>query len=276
MELTRSPSLGPLYARALFARKPSLVPEGSLVARLEGSLPVRVDDGRLARYRALCGWRGDDVPPTWPHVLASGLHLAMLTSREFPVRLLGLVHLANRIEQRRALSATEAGRLVATLEGHRDTERGQEFELHTELRVGSEVPWRETSTFLARRKRTGSKVPSPPGARAAVRRTVQLEAPAGLGRRYGAVAGDLNPIHVGDLPARLFGFPRAIAHGMWSLARCAAELEVHGAGTLEAQFKLPLFLPSRPVLEVLDDGAFRLVDERREKPHLDGRWSRAT
>ncbi len=268
MHFTRAPSLSRLYARVLFARKPGLVPEGHAVPRLEATLDgVRLDGPRLVQYRALCGWRDASVPLTWPHVLASGLHLSMLSSPEFPVRLLGLVHLHNRIEQRAPLNPAMAGSLVATLEGHRETERGQEFELHTQLRVGDAVPWVEVSTFLARRARGGAKPkvvrePRPPATK-----TVEFEAPAGLGRRYGRLAGDLNPIHVSDLTAKLFGFPRAIAHGMWSLARCAAELDTARACTLEAQFKLPLFLPSRPVLEISGE-RFTLLDAQREKPHL--------
>ena len=46
-----------------------------------------------------------------------------------------------------------------------------------------------------------------------------------LGRRYAAISGDYNPIHLGALSAKLFGFKQAIAHGMWSKARCLAALD---------------------------------------------------
>jgi hypothetical protein len=84
----------------------------------------------------------------------------------------------------------------------------------------------------------------------------------------------LNPIHVSDVTARLFGFPRAIAHGMWSLARCAALLDVRGPCRLEAHFKLPVLLPATVCLERRDGPAgvdFTLLDARGEKPHLAGR-----
>ena len=104
-------------------------------------------------------------------------------------------------------------------------------------------------------------------------RAGDFDAPAGLGRRYGPHAGDVNPIHLTDLTAKLFGFKRAIAHGMWSLARCAAEFPAEGPGVLEVQFKLPVFLPAKLVME--RTGAdFTLLDEAREKPHLAGRFTR--
>ena len=66
-----------------------------------------------------------------------------------------------------------------------------------------------------------------------------------LGRRYAAVSGDHNPIHLYPLTAKALGFKRQIAHGMWSLARCVAALEnrLPDAVTVDAAFKKPIFLP---------------------------------
>lgn len=271
----RSPSLWRLYPRILAARKPARLREGAEVPRIDGVLRgVRVDPDHLSRYRELCGFRGDEVPVTYPHVLASGLHLAMLASPEFPVRLLGLVHVANRIEQRGPMPVASSGELVAWLEGHRDTARGQEFDLHTEWRQGAEVPWRETMTFLARAEQKRGGKTAAQVERPAPEQTVTFDAPRDIGRRYGPLAGDVNPIHLSDVTAKLFGFKRAIAHGMWSLARCASQLPSDGPRVLDVQFKLPVFLPARLVLERRDVD-FVLLDESREKPHLTGRFSRA-
>ncbi|GAB2945677.1 MaoC family dehydratase [Streptomyces heilongjiangensis] len=67
---------------------------------------------------------------------------------------------------------------------------------------------------------------------------------ADVGRRYGAVSGDRNPIHLHPLGARLFGFPRAIAHGMWTVARCLAEHGTPPAALVRAEFRAPVPLPS--------------------------------
>lgn len=264
-------------ARAVLTRKPALVPSGVSVGRLEARLTVTdPQPARLERYRELVAWRGEGVPLAWPHVLASGLHLEVLSQPRFPVRLLGLVHVGHRIELLTALPASLAGaELLVFLEGYRDTERGHEFELHTELRAAGVLAWRECTTFLARKKRSGAPAPSksPPVERPAPQRTVEFDAPAGLGRRYARVGGDPNPIHLYDLTAKLFGFRRAIAHGMWSLARCASELSSLGAPcTLEVQFKLPVFMPARLKLELRGDD-FMLVGSDG-KPHLTGVLSR--
>ncbi len=76
-------------------------------------------------------------------------------------------------------------------------------------------------------------------------RVAQWRLPAGLGRRYGAVSGDRNPIHLHPLTAKAFGFPRAIAHGMWTVARCLAEADPEGRVThAHAEFKAPVLLPA--------------------------------
>jgi len=97
-----------------------------------------------------------------------------------------------------------------------------------------------------------------------------------VGRQYARVSGDFNPIHIADIAARFFGFKRAIAHGMWSLARCAAEI---GAATfsrpctLDVAFKRPITFCARIVLEswMADERVgFSLRDSEADRGHLLG------
>ena len=66
-----------------------------------------------------------------------------------------------------------------------------------------------------------------------------------LGRQYAAVSGDHNPIHLHSWSAKPFGFPRAIAHGMWTKAHCLASLRLPDAFETSVRFKQPILLPSR-------------------------------
>jgi acyl dehydratase len=160
-------------------------------------------------------------------------------------------------------------------------ERGQEFDLLTEVLLDGALGWSESAVILARRPGAGggrpapaAPAPEPPGPPLA-----RWELPANLGRRYAAASGDWNPIHLGAATARLFGFERAIAHGMWSLARCVAELGPEGdAVTIEAAFKLPVFLPGAVTLHATRAGprtAFELRDADGVKPHVVGTIGRA-
>lgn len=230
---------------------------------------------RLSRYRRLLGFpAGDDLPVTFPHVLAAPLHLHMLASTAFPLRLYGLVHVANTITQRRALPAGVGVDLHCAMAGHRETRRGQEMTMHTRVVSGGEVAWHGESVFIV--SPTSSRRRA---ARDAARTDAQVvacfAAAAGVGRRYAAVSGDYNPIHLSAATARLFGFRAAIAHGMWSVGRCLAELHQDLSPPLrvEVAFKLPVLLPATLVLETAPADAarcFRLIDAQSGRPHLRG------
>ena len=282
----RMPSVFRYFPRAVFGRRHALVPEGQGVPRLEGSVAaVRAPRKHLARYRDVCGFADDGcLPITYPHVLAMPLQFAILTHPCFVVRLMGLIHIANEIQQARALPADREYGLRSWIEGYRESERGHEFDLYTSVEDGSTTTWLEKSTLLARRASVAK--PASRGARQALRyekpaaddRLVveEIDVPRSLGRRYGWLSGDLNPIHLGDRGAKLFGFERAVAHGMWSMARALAAL---GAGPLvppvqaQVEFKFPLFLPSVARLEHWPKEArevFVLKDRTSDRPHLAG------
>jgi acyl dehydratase len=101
--------------------------------------------------------------------------------------------------------------------------------------------------------------------------------PADLGRRYSALAGDYNPIHLSALTARPFGFKRAIIHGMWTLARASAKWPMicrPSRAGCDVRFERPVFLPSRVHLAVTRDGpgalAFTLTSPDLRTRHFSG------
>jgi acyl dehydratase len=187
----------------------------------------------------------------------------------------------NRIAMREPLSADEPAEIRAWIEGHRDTDRGQEFDLHTEYVVAGQAVWDETCTFLARQRAPAGTAPKTTQSKSgeapdAAVKSSSFRAPAGLGRRYGIISGDVNPIHMSDLTAKAFGFPRAIAHGMWSLARLVSDFEpaqFDGGCELSVNFKLPVYMPAWLTLQrwpIENGSAFALRDAQGEKPHLTG------
>jgi len=206
-----------------------------------------VDRDRLAAYDRVCGFSlRDELPATYPHMLAFPLHLALMTDGGFPFPAIGLVHIYNRIVQHRPVRASEILSLRVSSGPVAPHPRGTQFSILTEARVDGELVWEEVSTNL-RRGGGDDDAPTP-----AVPDTADLPAgatwqlAADLGRRYGSVSGDLNPIHLHPLTARLFGFRSAIAHGMWTKARCLAALEpeLPGAFTVEVAFRKPILLPA--------------------------------
>lgn len=288
MNFSAPPSLWLAYPKMFLAQRPALVPEGREVPSIEARIgQLKAKHEHLEAYRRVCGFSSNGrLPLTYPHVLTMPLHVAMLTSDAFPVRLMGLVHVRNDIESRRPIADDEALDVHCQLAGHRETDRGQEFDLVTTVTIGGDRAWSETSTFLARRR-----APRNPDAPKSAGKPMSDDSPvavstsswhadADIGRRYAAVSGDFNPIHLADVTAKLFGFDRAIAHGMWSLARTAAELEprvVADALKLTAGFKLPILLPAWVNLQSWESRAglgFSLKDAQGEKPHVSGSFER--
>ncbi len=294
------PSMTGLYARALagvarsaIGRLPGLggskdeLPDTVLV--LEG---VEVQRERVIAYSRVCGFRlRDECPATYPHMLTFPLQMTLMASADFPFPAVGLVHIANRIDQHRALRAQERLDLRVWAADLRPHERGTQVDLRAEARVGAgELAWESTSTYLHRDGSPSTSAGSGPskpdgrrngkGKRSAVpepaRTPVTIwEIPGDIGRRYGDVSGDRNPIHLHPLSAKLFGMPRAIAHGMWLKARCLAALEAHlpEALSAEVRFKLPVLLPARVSFSAWPEGPvehFAVRDRKGEKPHLDG------
>jgi acyl dehydratase len=277
--LERMPDQGGLALKALASvrRKPKAQVE---LPKLSVSLAqVGFDADRLRAYREICGFQEDGaVPMPYPQVHAIGMQMHLLTQKQFPLPLVGLVHLKNRIVQERALGADETFAVTVGVIGSKTSDRGLEFELETTYADASgRVVWTAVATVLHRGK---------PGARrrAPVTRDEEshiaeyscVVAPADIGRRYGRISGDMNPIHLYPLTAKLLGFERHIAHGMWTLARSCALVQPHLGRVpreLVVQFRQPLFLPGRAALRYghEDDGyAFTLIG-RSGKAHLNGR-----
>jgi MaoC like domain len=293
-KLTSAPSILPLYARAAMPLVPGLsrlpfVPGGggeipAVRLELDG---VVADPAAVAAYAKVCGFvLRDHLPPTYPHVLAFPLHMALMADGSFPFGAVGLVHVANRITQHRRLGSGEELALRVEASKVAPHPKGKTFDIVTEVRVGRQIAWESTSTFLRRGK--GDPGAAPAEAFPIVGDDVAASAtwtlPGDLGRRYAAVSGDRNPIHMHALSAKPLGFPAAIAHGMWTKARALAALEsrLPDAFETDVRFRRPILLPARVEFasrdEALPGGGGEEIDftvrgrgDKRSNRHLDGR-----
>lgn len=281
LEFATLPSLGAAYRRALFCSKPGLG-TGETIPRIEARVAeIRIDAQKLAAYRRICGFADSvRVPLIYPQVLANAVHAEMVLAPQFPVKPLRIIHRGNSITCHRPLRVDESFAMICRVEGHRETRHGIEIDFATDLEVGGETVWNSTSNVLIRRgKVAGGKSPPPkavPGDEPSRLRSTIWNLPANAGRLYSAVADDYNPIHLYALTAKLFGFKRAIVHGLWSLARCVAELDDDLPSyplTVEAQFKRPIYLPGTVLFTAgrqADGVSFALRTRDASKPHLVG------
>jgi hypothetical protein len=299
--LDRPPAILPLYARTAAPLIPgaSLLPfvpgRGKDVPELELELAdVRPDPEKVAAYAKVCGFTlRDQLPPTYPHLLAFPLHMAVMADGNFPFGAVGLVHVENRIVQHRPLGIEEELKLCVRPTKLQPHPRGRTFSLVTEAWSGRQKAWESVSTMLRRggggssgiagkddrqtRESTAGENAKAGSGKEAAELTAGAEWRLGsdLGRRYGGVSGDRNPIHMHSLTAKPLGFPGAIAHGMWTKARCLAALEgrLPDAFAVDVRFRRPIRLPG--TVEFLDDADgeqihFAVRDAKRHTPHLDG------
>ena len=250
---------------------------------------VTVGRDHVSAYSDVCDFPVKDTAPlTYPHVLAFPLHMAVLTSPMFPLPAIGTLHLANRITQHRPINIGETLQIEVHTSSVRAHPKGQAVDFLAAAAVDGETVWESTSTYLRRGEVVstsstdieGGSTDDERGPTEVVPGRITWRLGGDLGRRYAAVSGDHNPIHLHPLTAKALGFPRQIAHGMWSLARCVAAVEnrLPAAVTVDAAFKKPILLPGTvafgqdPVHDETGAGiAFALTSPRSGAPHLVGR-----
>lgn len=286
VELAGVPPLGRLYARSALAgarlatarrtgHGPTALPDVAYAVH-----GVAVDPARLTAYQAFLGLRAADrLPAGFVHTVAFPLHVALMVRDDFPTAPAGMVHVANRVTQRRPLfrdDRLDVSVHAADLRPHRS---GTQLDLVAQVRrAGSpDVAWEGVSTYLARGVRLAGEAADdeervewhPPVP------TASWRLAADTGRRYAEVSGDRNPVHLSNLTARMFGFRRAIAHGMYTAGRALAHVGPAAGHTFvwTAEFTKPLLLPATVAVRVAPDGdgfGYAVWSPGAGRPYLTG------
>lgn len=288
------PALGVLYLRGVAAsarlavatrtgRAPRVLPDVACLAA-----GIRADADHLTAYQHLLGESASDVLPAgFVHVLAFPVATALMVRPDFPLPLVGMVHLANRVTQLRPVSLDDSLDVRAWAQNLAPHRLGTQVELVTEVRIGGvdhdatpgPAAWRGVSTYLAKGVRLGLDAVADDESRAPFvppTPTGQWRLEADTGRRYAAVSGDRNPFHLTALAARAFGFPRAIAHGMYTAARALAVVGAArgDAFTWTVEFAKPVLLPGTVTVRVAPDDAggyaFTGWNAGSRRPHFTG------
>ncbi len=250
--LNETPKTGSLYLKAALGSVPL-----PMISDRKYEIPDRaielngltVDADHLAAYCHATGLRfGDALPLTYPFVLAFPLAMQLVTARDFPFTAVGAVHAENLIERTREISVSEPLDFRAHVENLREHPKGLLVDAITEISVGRERVWRQVTTFLHQQRTSlsGGPKPEPKPEEAPPPPLRTWKVDQAMIHRYAAASGDRNPIHMSALSAKAFGFPRAIAHGMWSAAAILGTVEgrIPHAATYAVKFGKPILLPS--------------------------------
>ena len=276
-ELSGIPALGKLYAGALGSAARTRLKRG----RSSRVLPTErhvvrgatVDLARLAGFQRLVLHSATDYLPTgYVHTFAFPVAMSVMARDDFPLPLLGMVHLRNQVQHLRPIHYAEPLTVTAwaeNLSGHR---AGTQVELVAEVAVegagGTETVWRGRSTYLAKgvflpgidRPSAGDRPEFAPPLP-----TAQWRLGVDAGRSYAKVSGDFNPIHLSRLSAKALGMKRSLAHGMYLASRVVSDAVQSHQGPFEwtIDFEAPVFLPATVAIAISDEDA-------------DGAWAGST
>jgi acyl dehydratase len=239
---------------------------------------IAIDRANVAAYAAVTGLRYDDtVPLTYPFVLTYPTVMELVTGFDFPFAAVGAVHMENRITRYRPIAVTDTVGVCAHAENLREHRKGLLVDVISRVSVGTDPAWDQVTTFLHQQRTSLSGEPKPqpqqapklPPASTIVKITQRQI------RRYASIGADHNPIHTSLLGAKVFGFPRPIAHGMFSAAAVLANIEgqLPDAVSYRVKFAKPVFLPATLGLDIdrVQQGwDITLRDMAKGYPHLTG------
>lgn len=254
----KKPSSLANYVRILLTRRPGNLHESAL-PRLTGRLEnITPDPVNLSRYRDACGLKNDGkLPVLYPHVLASPVYMHLLSHKEFPIPLIGSLHLRNHIIRHRPIEENEPLTLEVMTGEKRIVKQGIEFDFTILLSSNGERLWESVTTWL-KKGNYGSMYAQSPHAGIIKpigdsRKHAEAYIPKEIGKRFARITGDYNPIHISKFIAPLFGLKRDVAHAMWVCADTIRQLprpESESPLRVDLAFKGPLFLDSRYLIKL--------------------------
>lgn len=234
------------------------------------------------QYNSLMGASGvvghNSAPSLTVHIAAFGLSTAMMAEKRFPLPLLGMVHLQHRVWHMSDVQIDKPVRISTWAQNMAPHHAGTSVEIWVQVfdPTTDKLLWQSMALYLSpsvvmpaahRPQRPERPAFEPPVM------TGQWELPKDIGRRYGTVSGDRNPIHLSNLTAKALGMPGAIAHGMYAAGKMLAGRETLAPYTWAIEFASPMRLPARVALNYREDGDRMVVtgwNAKRQKLHFLG------
>jgi hypothetical protein len=292
--LSKQPCVPILYGKALFKKGNNNI--HSDISKLAFSIiSLQINRPNLTRYIKICGFIDTGyLPITYPFVICFPLLMKILTSAAFPVPVLGLIHYKNQIIQYKPIKNTAALTLVCRINNDQTALIGRLINIHFEVFEQDKLLWKCISTFLS--KAPVSRVVKRRGTRTTDNDSNSMHNTNSSGQlkltnmehvatyninsftalNYASVSGDLNPIHLHKLAAKMFGFKASIMHGMWAKARVLATLSSTidlDSVNINVQFIKPILLPTDICLKAMTSelkSEFCLTSITNEITHLSG------
>jgi len=192
----------------------------------------------------------DQIPLCFPEVVTLPLVSQIVISNYFPLSPLGLIHIKNIIRQYRKIPTNQELLFKTFVSESRDVEKGIEVDFTTQILNESEIIWECVAVLLSRKKYKKKDNP-PPLKEYQEKQMIKVEKDIGV--KYAQVSGDYNPHHLYGWSAKILGYKKPIAHGMWTLQQAITTIyeneKMDFPYQVKADFKCPLYLPSDVMVE---------------------------
>lgn len=277
--LSTPPSLAKIYLRGalgFLTKKHSL---GNDITKLSTTIPdealkFEIDASHVEQFNSIVnstaakagtGNVSSKVPIAYPQCLINGLPMNMMTHSQFPMNIVGSIHESTEIVSHSPLDLNEIGSLQATCHIVPEIAKSDKmdwiFTVHTDIENESSNDKIMTITNQYRvlnPKRHKVKVPQDDVSKPEPtdydndplwEPLATWSFPVDTGRRYALLNGDINPIHLFPITAKIFGYKSCIAHGMYSVCQLMNESIFRDGSVraVNARFTRPTFLPSPEV-----------------------------
>ncbi|MFC0580989.1 MaoC/PaaZ C-terminal domain-containing protein [Micrococcoides hystricis] len=264
--LQTMPTLAASYGHVLaqFAKKNSAKAIGRAqqptLQELHYEVPtVVIEPEKLTDYAKVFGTDlSDQVPAVLAHITGFPLQLQAMADDAFPLNTLGMIHLSQDTRYLRPIAAGVAYRYQCTVSGYRQHKHGTTVEVTLNISDDQGELYAATSVYLAKGAQLGAEPVEERGQTRDVSSLVpqqQWRLLADAGRQYARLSGDMNPIHLNKLAAKVFGMKGQLAHGMYLAGRALVGREPKGAGfRYQIDFFSPVLLPSSVSVNVQQNG----------------------
>lgn len=227
-----------------------------------------VNAKHLARYCKAFGFGDGGIPLTYHYLAVQRAHLATMLGGGFPFRIAGMVHVSNTLEEFIPLRMDEPYSLHTDIAIEPPTDKGARYcACVTEARQHGETVFRCSSRYLAVRGAPRRRAAKPACMEPGYIQVGAWQVASDDGRRYAALSGDWNPIHLWRWLARLMGLQKPIIHGMHSLAKACSILQQREGKQirfLNCRFQSPVPLGTGVAISMqAENGIFRLTCEEQ-------------
>lgn len=271
IQLQKMPAAWRSYKNLLFSSRKGVPQEGGLTKLAIALDDFLIDPDHLKEYKRICRFNSDQLPLTYLYCLAGPLQLALAAHPSFPLKSAGLLHIRNHIVQHSQFDINSPFTIKVQTASSRFRPQGLEFDMLTTFETNEQIVWSCTSTFLKRGKfnREDSQCPNEDIFVKLENKddNPKIDVPRNIGRQYAGLCKDYNPIHISVLLAKLFGFRRTIAHGMWVSAVALSAFEDRSLSTYDVAFKGPVFTGSTfSLVKAVNGSDFNIFANKNPKP----------